>query len=66
MRPIKRGDGVATLELSDDELRTINNALNEICGGPEAIDEAEFHTRVGATRDDALRLLASIQRLLDG
>lgn len=39
------------MEFSRDELLWINNALAEVLGGPEAIEEWEFHTRIGADRD---------------
>ncbi len=48
------------LRISQDELGTLNNALNEILHGPDAIEEWEFHARVGATRDEARSLLDQI------
>lgn len=64
MRLIERNDAGLAIELTDDELRTVNNALNEILDGPAAIDEPEFHTRVGVTRDEAEQLLASVAVVL--
>jgi hypothetical protein len=49
-----------TVELSHDELVTLSNALNEVLHGPDAIEEWEFQTRTGATREDAKRLLARL------
>jgi hypothetical protein len=40
--------------LSLDDLLTVCNALNEVCNG---MDVPEFATRMGVTRDEALRLL---------
>ncbi len=40
-------------------------ALNEVCNGPDSIDEREFHTRMGATRDEALEILIQISKLID-
>ena len=40
------------MEFSRDELLWINNALAEVLGGPEAIEEWEFHTRIGGDRDE--------------
>ena len=40
------------VELSHDELVTLSNALNEVLHGPDAIEEWEFQTRIGASRDD--------------
>jgi hypothetical protein len=48
-----------TLKLSQDELLLLNNALNEVCNGVH-IDDAEFSTRLGASRNDARRLLERI------
>jgi len=49
-----------TLEFTRDELVAITNALNEVCHGPDAIEEWEFSTRMGATRDEAKALLSSL------
>jgi hypothetical protein len=54
-----------TLELSRAELTLLNNALNEVCNGVE-IEEWEFSTRLGASRDEARELLQRIHTLLDG
>lgn len=35
------------VEFTRLELVLLNNALNEICNGPNAIEEWEFHTRLG-------------------
>ena len=43
-----------------EELQIINNALNEILNGPEAIDIEEFFTRIGATTEDAEKLLRKV------
>ena len=43
----------------------MNNALNEILHGPEAIPESEFEPRVGFTRSSAQALLARVGALLD-
>jgi hypothetical protein len=51
-------------ELSREELVIINNALNEVLHGPDAIEEWEFHTRMGVTKDEGERLLVKIGRLL--
>ncbi len=44
----------ATAHLSVDEMLIISNALNEVCN---ALDLNEFATRMGAERQDVLRLL---------
>lgn len=54
------------VELSADELGVLSNALNEVLNGPEAIEDWEFQTRVGASRDEASMLLDAVTRLLRG
>ena len=44
------------MDLSRDELLWINNALAEVLGGPDAIAEWEFHTRIGGGRDEVRTL----------
>jgi hypothetical protein len=55
-------DGGAGVFLTADELLILSNALNEVCNG---LDIPEFATRIGAEREDALRLLKSIGNLYD-
>jgi hypothetical protein len=50
-------------EVTTKELRVLGQALNEVLNGPEAIDDWEFDTRMGVTRDEARSLL---QRLVEG
>jgi hypothetical protein len=54
-------NGRFLVDASQPELLLINNALNELCNGFD-IDEKEFSTRLGFSRDEARRLL----RLVDG
>jgi hypothetical protein len=56
----------ATVELTTNELRVLNNALNEVCHGPDAIEEWEFQTRMGVERHEAQSLLENIRHLLSG
>lgn len=66
MDVMQSNDGDAlTLRLQRGELATLNNALNEILNGPDAIPEWEFHTRVGSQRSDALELLRAIHDALE-
>lgn len=48
------------MDLSRDELVWINNALAEVLGGPEAIEDWEFHTRIGGERDEVRALLQKV------
>ena len=48
--------------LSLDELRIINNALNEACHG---IDLPEFDTRMGVSMESAKALLKQIGSVVD-
>jgi hypothetical protein len=50
----------ALMELSRDELLWISNALNEVLHGPDAIEEWEFHSRVGGERDEVRALLRTV------
>lgn len=52
------------IKLSPEETVAINNALNELLHGPDAIDASEFQTRVGVSRNEALQLLDKFARLL--
>jgi hypothetical protein len=53
-----------TIELTQDELEIINNALNEVCNGIHL--DSEFHTRMGCSVDDARQVLAKIHATLAG
>lgn len=64
MKTIQAGNGSATLVLDRSELRTIHSSLNEVCNGID-IDAIEFPTRIGATRDYTLKLLAQLSRIVD-
>ncbi len=50
----------ALVQLSEDDLLLINNALNEVC---HALDIREFSTRMGADRAVAERLLTAVAAL---
>jgi hypothetical protein len=52
---------MAAVALTEDELRTINNALNEVCHG---IEVPEFATRMGATLAEVKALLDRIHAML--
>ena len=49
------------VELTSDELRIINNALNEVCNGIDL--RGEFSTRMGCSLEEALMLLTKINAL---
>lgn len=51
-----------TVEIDKDELLLINNAINEVCNGIH-IDEWEFETRLGVSREQGRALLAEIDPL---
>lgn len=52
----------ADVRLTVDELRIINNALNEVCHG---IDLPEFDTRMGVSLERAKALLKQIGAAVD-
>jgi len=60
MKILRREAGLLDLSLSECELAIIVNALNEVCNGPDAIEDWEFHIRTGVSRSDALLLLGSL------
>jgi hypothetical protein len=62
MNTVRIGADSATLELTRHELATLNNALNETCNGMGL--EGEFETRMGATEEEAARLLQSLHAVL--
>jgi hypothetical protein len=59
MRVLSSNNGVLNVELTDDDLVALANALNEVLHGPDAIEELEFTTRMGVTRAEAEALLNS-------
>jgi hypothetical protein len=60
MRVIEKHGDSATVELTTRELTILSNAVNEVCNRPEAIEEWEFGTRIGASRQKAEDLLAAL------
>lgn len=46
--------------LTTTDLRVLGQALNEVLHGPQALEDWEFHTRMGVTRDEAKALLARL------
>ena len=50
------------VQLSEDDLLLINNALNEVC---HALDIREFTTRMDADHAAAERLLTAVGALVD-
>lgn len=48
------------MDFSRDELVWINNALNEVLSGPDAIEQPEFHTRIGGHRDEVQALFRRV------
>jgi len=66
MRVVQSDLQTVTVELTQDELLAINNALNEVCHGPDSIDEEEFHTRMGVERHEARSPLDAVHALVSG
>ena len=65
MKPKSTTRGKFLLDVSRSELILLNNALNEVCNGVH-ISDSEFSTRLGASRNQARRLLQDIGRALEG
>jgi hypothetical protein len=53
------------MELTSEEIVALSNALNEVLHGPDAIEDWEFATRMGVSRQEALRLLRRLVDLAD-
>tara|TARA_R110000737_G_scaffold344175_1_gene371036 strand:- start:487 stop:660 length:174 start_codon:yes stop_codon:yes gene_type:complete len=51
--------------LEHSELCILSNALNEILNGPDAIEIEEFHTRIGASFQEAEILQEKLRKLLE-
>jgi hypothetical protein len=62
MQLLRTGSEQADIRLSWNELRLINNALNEVCHG---LDVLEFVTRLGTSRAEARALLDRIGAVID-
>ncbi|HWW96882.1 MAG TPA: hypothetical protein VNY74_04265 [Edaphobacter sp.] len=54
-------NSTALVELNSDEIRILNNAINEVCNGISL--EGEFDTRMGCTVEEARSLLAEVNKL---
>jgi hypothetical protein len=52
------------LDVSRDELLLLQQALNEVCNGVD-IEDWEFSTRLGSSREEAEALMDRISLLLD-
>jgi hypothetical protein len=64
MEVIESDSETTVIRLRRDEVVTLNNALNEILRGPEAIEDWEFQTRVGVSRNEAKDLQDGLRQLL--
>jgi hypothetical protein len=58
MKLLAEKDGFFDLRLAHSELVMAHNAMNEICNIPTFIEDCEFRTRLGFTRDQIRQLLA--------
>ena len=63
MRTVERHNDSVVIELTREDLAILANAVNEICNGPEAIEEREFRTRIGVSRQEAVALLDALYGL---
>ena len=60
---LSQKDTFADVRLSEHELALISNALNEVCNGVH-VEEPEFRTRLGSTREEVRNLLSAVNQLL--
>jgi hypothetical protein len=63
MNIVQRSGMEYLVHLSLEELNGVNNALNEVCNGIH-IEDAEFSTRLGASREALRSLLESIHTVI--
>jgi hypothetical protein len=63
VRVVEERPEAVVVELTRSEIVILSNAVNEICHGPDAIEEWEFATRVGATPSAAIALLDRLSKL---
>ena len=59
MKIVLRTEKQILLTLSSEEICGIANALNEVCNGID-IEDSEFETRLGASRESLRGILSSI------
>lgn len=52
----------SNLDLSTQEIVLLKSVLNEICNGPDAIEEWEFQTRTGFSKQEAELLLERLEQ----
>ena len=52
------------MNYSKDELTLLCNALNELLRGPDAIEDWEFQTRTGSTKEEAESLMKKLNEQL--
>jgi hypothetical protein len=62
MRVLSRRGTLRDVEISEEELVVINNALNE---AREFVPRTEFHARIGVGVDAVTTLLGQIQSALE-
>lgn len=63
MDVVERREEAVVIELTKAELLIVSSAINEISHRPDAIDDWEFHTRIGGSRAEAQALLAVLSQL---
>jgi hypothetical protein len=61
MKLLKNDSASAEIAISFNELLTLHQSLNEICNGIEIF---EFQTHLGATREEALLLMETLDLII--
>lgn len=61
MKITRKPDGSFLLEVTEDELVTINNCIND---ATDLMGEGEFHARVGVERREAWLIVDEIGKML--
>lgn len=62
MEIIETSSKTAVVQISIKDLNTFTNAINEACNG---IYEAEFKTRMGGSREEAMALADAIMQVVE-
>jgi hypothetical protein len=57
-------DNMNEFILTKDKAIILAQALNEICNGPDAIEDFEFHARMGSTKDEVVELAAELAKYI--
>ena len=52
---------MSEIKITRNQAVILLQALNEVCNGPDSIDNVEFHSRMGATKEEALKIITDLK-----